>query len=775
MSREYLLESEFLKKSTGFKSIGPNTLEDGFLRVVEKREDAKPLTYLEEAKINMDCTNINLVADVKEVLLYQLKVSDISFVRNFGLLERLDLIRLDNLDLTDLASARNMRRVKELFISDCTFAKGKRGMEMGGLLRSINKNDLSFNSFYSLRSITLENIHNIDPNTILKYIHNPEIVETLKLNNEVVPTKRTMSGYRNLKELVIGNNMARSVTSQNNLSAFLEAIPNPDALETLYIREANLNGSDLEVLKRFRNLKNLYIDNIKEANIAKILENVPRKGRLENLIVSQCDFRNVDMSVLSQFSGLQNLYITNNENVNGNSICRALQGKRDLQMLNICNNKISDYESFSKIHANQLYAIGNKLPLKRMIREYKRDDIRSDDRIIGFDGIGGRDNFLRVKKNERGELEKSIHIHSKDLQEIAKYIKFSEMSTLTLQLEKIEDIRPYVAKLGNVQRVNIEIPNTKALSLSEASFLQEHFNIDKVIVADEKDSNSSYERNSYDIDDYISVKRRINNIISRVPKRLGEAERFLRLYEILQEEIVYDKQILSTYEDYSKVNTNESRNMINGLLLGKCVCAGFSDILKNCLSEIGIEAREISGNNHQWNQVKIEGRWYNVDLTADASRNKNYGRLSFDKCLLSDKEYTYSKYATVGDAARCTQSFDKEAIEFYKRKGRLPIRKKSAELMQKVSNNINTRANQFRDFLKRRRVKKLPKEVTIQATKQELKRFEDMPEIESVDEFLGQIEEKEKNQTGKIDFSAYKTRTERYKNKYPNEDEKGER
>ena len=35
MSREYLLESEFLKKSTGFKSIGYNTLEDGFLRMVE--------------------------------------------------------------------------------------------------------------------------------------------------------------------------------------------------------------------------------------------------------------------------------------------------------------------------------------------------------------------------------------------------------------------------------------------------------------------------------------------------------------------------------------------------------------------------------------------------------------------------------------------------------------------------------------------------------------------------------------------------------------------
>lgn len=773
MSREYLLESEFLKKSTGFKSIGYNTLEDGFLRMVEKREDAKPLTYLEEAKLNMDCANIDRVAEVKEVLLYQVKARDISFVRNFSLLESLDLIKIDNLDLTDLASARNMRRVKDLFISDCTFAKGQRGLEMNGLLKSISKNDLSYNNFYSLRSITLENIHNIDPNNILRNIHNPEIVKTLKLNNQIFPTKRTMSGYRGIKELVIGNNMAITVTPQNDLEKFLETIPNPGEIETLFIREANLNGSDLEVLKRFKGLKNLYIDNTKDANIAKILENVPMKSKLNNIIISQCDLRNGDMSVLSRFSSLENIYITNNENVNGNSICRALENKRGLQILNICNNKITDYESFAKLSAKNLYAIGNRLPLIRMVREFKKTDFNSEDRIIGFDGQNGKENFLRVKKSEEGYLEKSIHINSKDLQKIAKYIRFSDISTLTIQLEKLEDIRPYMAKLGNAQRVNFEIPNTKTLALSEAEFLRNHFSVDKVIVADSNDSNSSYERNSYSLDDYISVKRRINNIVGRIPKRLGETERFLRLYEILQEEIVYDKQILSTYEDYSKINVNESRNMINGLLLGKCVCAGYSDILKNCLSELGIEAREISGNNHQWNQVKLEGRWYNVDLTADASRNRNYKRYSFDRCLLSDKDYNYSKYGLIGNIERCTQTFDRDAIEFYKKKGRLPIRKKRDELLQKVSNNITTRTNQIRDYFKRKRQRKLPKGVTIQATKQELKRFEDMPEIESVDEFLEKIE-KQKDNT-KFDYGTYKTRTERLHRREYNKNDERER
>ena len=143
-----------------------------------------------------------------------------------------------------------------------------------------------------------------------------------------------------------------------------------------------------------------------------------------------------------------------------------------------------------------------------MVREFKKTDFNSEDRIIGFDGQNGKENFLRVKKSEEGYLEKSIHINSKDLQKTAKYIRFSDISTLTIQLEKLEDIRPYMAKLGNAQRVNFEIPNTKTLALSEAEFLRNHFSVDKVIVADSNDSNSSYERNSYSLDDYISVKRR---------------------------------------------------------------------------------------------------------------------------------------------------------------------------------------------------------------------------------------------------------------------------
>lgn len=764
MSREYELRSEFLKKATGLKSVDRNSFEEGFLGMIEKKKDARQMSDVDLETLKMDCLNIDLVSEVKEVLLYQMNVKDISFLKSFTFLEKLDLIKINNLDLTDISTARNMRRVRELFIADCTFEKGRRGLVLDGFIRSVEKNDLSFNNFYSLKSIVLENIHNIEPDFILRHVRNPEILETLKLNNDTLPNKRTMQRFINLKELVVGNNMSRKIRENTDISKFLEAIPHPEKIETLYIREANLNGSDLEVLRKFKNLKNLYIDNIKDGNIVKILENVYGKNKIENLVISQCDLKNADFGILERFHKLRNLFITNNENVNGNSICQALSGNQNFEILNICNNKITDYSSFSNVQAKKLYALGNKLPLRRIGTELRGANFVSDDRIVGFDGKRGRENFLRIHRNEDGKLEKDIHINSKDLQDVAKYIKFSDISTLTLQLENIEDIRPYMAKLTNVPRVNVEIPNTKALKYAQAKYLAENFRMDKIIVADERDSNSSYDRNSYNISDYMILKDRILNITSKIPRRGREAERFLKLYKILQEELSYDRQILSTYESYSKNNVNNSRNMLNGLLMGKCVCAGFADILKNCLSEIGIEAREISGNNHQWNQVKIDGRWYNVDLTVDASCCKG-DENSYRRCLLSDDEFSYSKHASVGQIEKCTQSYDQDAIAFFEKNGRLPFKKSRDELFEKIGNTVSTKAIQIREFLKRKKIQKLPKAVTVQESKQEFKRFENIPNIESADSFLEELEEQEKEKkmtSPEWVLNKYKQRTMNY-------------
>ncbi len=58
-----------------------------------------------------------------------------------------------------------------------------------------------------------------------------------------------------------------------------------------------------------------------------------------------------------------------------------------------------------------------------------------------------------------------------------------------------------------------------------------------------------------------------------------------------------------------------------GLLTGKSICKGYSEILRNVLSCVNIDSNVIDGvasnenEPHAWNQVKIGDLWFNIDLT----------------------------------------------------------------------------------------------------------------------------------------------------------------
>ena len=127
-------------------------------------------------------------------------------------------------------------------------------------------------------------------------------------------------------------------------------------------------------------------------------------------------------------------------------------------------------------------------------------------------------------------------------------------------------------------------------------------------------------------------------------------------------------------ERYADENAIRSRNLSNGLLFGKCVCAGYADILRNALDMYGIEAQYVTGvvlddpitreeyemvkddphkkakviyeeegnfvtlaEGHAWIKVKIDGKWYHCDPTWDAE-NYYYKENEMKYCLLSDEE-----------------------------------------------------------------------------------------------------------------------------------------
>lgn len=113
-------------------------------------------------------------------------------------------------------------------------------------------------------------------------------------------------------------------------------------------------------------------------------------------------------------------------------------------------------------------------------------------------------------------------------------------------------------------------------------------------------------------------------------------------------------------------------NMIGGLLNSTCVCSGYAEIVRNVFPCYGIETRYISGNNikpnkdgHAWNQIKLDGIWYNMDLTW--SRDDIIAENSTLYLLRSDKDfYGHDEYDTsMCKKEKCDQTVPWEDMKWF--------------------------------------------------------------------------------------------------------------
>ena len=146
----------------------------------------------------------------------------------------------------------------------------------------------------------------------------------------------------------------------------------------------------------------------------------------------------------------------------------------------------------------------------------------------------------------------------------------------------------------------------------------------------------------------------------------GDIEKVFVVYNYIFKNISYDYEYLNIDKKLKKVSFNnlstlEKRKIfrtqtLEGIFTKKTVCTGFSYIFKMLLEYIGIESNICIGYfkigrekeiPHAWNQVKIDGNWYNIDISYGIEHYNEYIRIEEGKIpkyfLLSDDEY-YKKY-----------------------------------------------------------------------------------------------------------------------------------
>lgn len=265
------------------------------------------------------------------------------------------------------------------------------------------------------------------------------------------------------------------------------------------------------------------------------------------------------------------------------------------------------------------------------------------------DGIKELDvnDYTVMHKKENGFKSAVIKgRHASDWQylELPKGIHFKHLTEASLSegllvvnlenLEKLLENNQYIQG----KPVILNIKNASELSVEKLTKLSKRCNIQSIQIMDPRSQGEEDTvRFPYDIETYKKCRETIDKIINDIDikkyKDMPDREKIIfgKVAKKLAH-ITYDK------ESWRKgIRYVTCRNLEGGLLNNTCVCVGYSEIIRNILACCGIESKLVIGGAHCWNQVKLDGDWYNVDYTFD---QPNIAKGKKTKYMLkSDKDF----------------------------------------------------------------------------------------------------------------------------------------
>lgn len=209
------------------------------------------------------------------------------------------------------------------------------------------------------------------------------------------------------------------------------------------------------------------------------------------------------------------------------------------------------------------------------------------------------------------ENEKDFECFMEHQQEFSKIKEINVSSGLLLN----KGVPPY--------KYNICMNNINELSIEQLEILNKNRgNLNKINLR----GNPTYQ---FGLDEFIRTKKVVNDITKDIDMEEKEITKFLKLYEKLGKNISY----------------KQSAGVKDAMFKFQACCHGYSRLLNLVLNNVGIQSINVRGyscingneEGHEWNKVKIDGKWYNCDLTWDSQNMKENKCVNY--CLRSDNVF----------------------------------------------------------------------------------------------------------------------------------------
>ena len=243
---------------------------------------------------------------------------------------------------------------------------------------------------------------------------------------------------------------------------------------------------------------------------------------------------------------------------------------------------------------------------------------------------------------------------SGDIKTIGK--KLSNVHVKNLKLEQIENMVKTQKDYKGIP-ITITIENIGQLPLEKLANIEKFFDIEAVKIQGKDVINRDFNQGQstpLNLKTYKEIRAVADDILGKLyvtnktdRKDIIDCQLATQIINNIAQRVEYDYEAAEKPRD--SIESMYASGML-GLLTGKSICRGYSEILKNLLSCVDIECSVISGTDmngekHAWNQVKLGDEWYNVDLTYASNALRN-GNATGDLFMSDDVFY--------GDRRRCT-------------------------------------------------------------------------------------------------------------------------
>lgn len=251
--------------------------------------------------------------------------------------------------------------------------------------------------------------------------------------------------------------------------------------------------------------------------------------------------------------------------------------------------------------------------------------------------------------SELAKLENldTIDIANCYIKEIPDFSGCHVLTSLYLSGNMIEDISP-IADIPSLRYVNLEsnyirsIEPLKNVENIESLAIQSNCIVDYASICENSALISAIDSGSQSVyAESLDIENRAKQIVASLPGGLNALQTEAAVYQYVMENMVYEEAIRPVHAyGYS------------GLVEGKGVCGDYAEMFCLLANHAGIDAYLCHSDDHAWNIVRIDGKYYHCDSLWDDNLAEwtHFNRSTGYMLNLPSHMYDVRKYPTCNES-----------------------------------------------------------------------------------------------------------------------------